>query len=108
MDDYPEELHKKVTLLQHFRKFLVSPALFLSTLSDVHYMECVGSQLPSLPSPFSLPQLQGGGVKGSSVPSSASEKETADPLGGDDASGPVYVRKWARTSLALVFRLSSR
>lgn len=118
MDDYPEELHKKVTLLQHFRKFLVSfkvPTLFIHDSHPVlilyhpsYTMSTTWSAYPHNFLRFSLSQLQGGGVKGSSVPSSASEKETAEPLEGDDASGPVYVRKWARTSLALVFRLSSR
>ncbi len=62
LDNYPKELQKKVTLLQHFRSYL----------------------------------------EGETKP------ETADPGKERKVKNRVYVKKWARTHHAILFRLSNK
>ena len=82
--DYPKELQKKVTLLQHFRSYLENNA-----------------------------QTNGSGTNGPTSGKSANidndvemRDETTQKTGG--STPIVYVKKWMRTKHAIIFRLSNK
>jgi polo-like kinase 1 len=84
--DFPKELQKKVTLLQHFRSYLET-----------------STQNPSI------------GTNGPTSGKSAnveSDVEMKDEAGSPNNSGKpqaiVYVKKWMRTKHAIMFRLSNK
>ena len=80
MDDYPKELQKKVTLLNHFKNYLE------------------GETNPSEPSTGSDDQNTNGENKG--------ENQNNEP---DKKDKPfTYVKKWMRTRHAIMFRLSNK
>lgn len=80
--DYPKELQKKVTLLQHFRSYLENNAA-----------------------------TQGSGASGPTSGKSAnveSDVEMKDESGQPKQGPVVYVKKWMRTKHAIMFRLSNK
>eukprot|EP00747_Dinoflagellata_sp_TGD_P163614 gnl/TRDRNA2_/TRDRNA2_182462_c0_seq1.p1 gnl/TRDRNA2_/TRDRNA2_182462_c0~~gnl/TRDRNA2_/TRDRNA2_182462_c0_seq1.p1 ORF type:complete len:1009 (+),score=127.49 gnl/TRDRNA2_/TRDRNA2_182462_c0_seq1:258-3029(+) len=82
-ESYPEDLKKKVTLLRHFKNYMVT---------DV------------------LEQKEGATVGDSSLPAPA--KQPNSPFGGSqaqprDAQAP-YVKKWTRNKHAIMFQLSNK
>jgi polo-like kinase 1 len=80
--NYPKELHKKVTLMQHFRSYL-------ETHEDSE--EGNAGQLPSTAANIPPPINSGnGGDKNLQV------------------NPHVYVKKWMRTKHAIMFRLSNK
>lgn len=82
--DYPKELQKKVTLLQHFRSYLENNAATTGTGTN-------------------------GPTSGKSA-NTESDVEMKDESGQQKSSnGPVvYVKKWMRTKHAIMFRLSNK
>jgi len=80
--DYPKELQKKVTLLQHFRSYLENNA-----------------------------QTNGSGTNGPTSGKSAnidSDVEMRDETVQSKMGPIVYVKKWMRTKHAIMFRLSNK
>ena len=82
--DYPKELQKKVTLLQHFRSYLENNASTTGTGTN-------------------------GPTSGKSA-NTESDVEMKDESGLQKSiNGPVvYVKKWMRTKHAIMFRLSNK
>ena len=80
MDDYPKELQKKVTLLNHFKNYLE------------------GETNPNEPSTGSDDQNTNGENKG--------ENQNNEPEKKDKPF--TYVKKWMRTRHAIMFRLSNK
>ena len=83
LESYPPHLHKKTTLLIHFRDFLIKDSNFASTdytACDCQYLEETGAKAPEN--------------------KRANNSKTLNDL--------VYVKKWIRTEQALLFRLSNR
>lgn len=80
LENYPEDLKKKVTLLQHFRSYL---------LEQQKRAEEAGEAEPLTPAGF-----------GEGRPLSSADE--------DDASTPmVFMKKWIKTKHAMLFRLSN-
>ena len=80
LTDYPKDLHKKVTLLQHFKSYLEG---------DQNKTPNSGDKQPEgNPSPSEIPGESGSGVK--------------------QPGTYVYVKKWMRTRHAIMFRLSNK
>ena len=80
LTDYPKDLHKKVTLLQHFKSYLEGDQNKTPNSSD--------KQPEGNPSPSETPSESGSGVK--------------------QPGTYVYVKKWMRTRHAIMFRLSNK
>ena len=80
LTDYPKDLHKKVTLLQHFKSYLEGDQNKTPNSSD--------KQPEGNPSPSENPGESGSGVK--------------------QPGTYVYVKKWMRTRHAIMFRLSNK
>ena len=80
LTDYPKDLHKKVTLLQHFKSYLEGDQNKAPNSSD--------KQPEGNPSPSESPGESGSGVK--------------------QPGTYVYVKKWMRTRHAIMFRLSNK
>ena len=80
LTDYPKDLHKKVTLLQHFKSYLEGDQNKTPNSSD--------KQPEGNPSPSEIPGESGSGVK--------------------QPGTYVYVKKWMRTRHAIMFRLSNK
>lgn len=88
ISDYPKDLQKKVTLLQHFRNYLEGDG---TTRNDVN-----------------LPNLGNSGGD-----NFVSNIKPSDDLNGDDPNNKkvlnfVYVKKWMKTRHAIMFRLSNK
>ena len=81
MDDYPKELQKKVTLLNHFKNYLE------------------GETNPNEPSTGSDDQNTNGGNNGENQNNNEPDKKDK-PF--------TYVKKWMRTRHAIMFRLSNK
>ena len=80
LTEYPKELQKKVTLLQHFRSYLEG---------DTKPTSASGGDTAT------------GG-------SSAQPEEDAGDIPKRRTTDPVYVKKWMRTKYAIMFRLSNK
>ena len=80
LTDYPKDLHKKVTLLQHFKSYLEGDQNKTPNSSD--------KQPEGNPSPSETTGESGSGVK--------------------QPGTYVYVKKWMRTRHAIMFRLSNK
>ena len=87
MSSYPPELQKKVTLLRHFRNYLLDQNK--GSASDMLEPLESGELVPSMP-----PQYDGS-VK-------ALEKNDANE------ASMIFLKKWVRTRHAILFRLSNR
>jgi polo-like kinase 1 len=81
LSDYPKDLQKKVTLLQHFRSYLEGDT------------NNIGADLKAT-NPISASPIEGGNDK-------------VDESGKKNLSF-VYVKKWMRTKHAIMFRLSNK
>jgi len=81
LNDYPKELQKKVTLLQHFRSYLEGDT------------NSIGADMKST-NPISNNPIEGG--------------DKSDPDAGKKSLNFVYVKKWMRTKHAIMFRLSNK
>lgn len=79
-EDYPEDLKKKVTLLRHFRNYM---------LTDV------------------LEKKDGATVGESSLPESLLNERKANPVPHEPGQAP-YVKKWTRNRHAIMFQLSNK
>mmetsp|Transcript_64108 Transcript_64108/g.111805 ORF Transcript_64108/g.111805 Transcript_64108/m.111805 type:complete len:936 (-) Transcript_64108:122-2929(-) len=79
-EDYPEDLKKKVTLLRHFRNYM---------LTDV------------------LEKKDGATVGESSLPASLLSERRANPVPHEPGQAP-YVKKWTRNRHAIMFQLSNK
>lgn len=82
-EDYPEDLKKKVTLLRHFRNYM---------LTDV------------------LEKKDGASVGESSLPKTLSKESKISKISSDgsDAGQAPYVKKWTRNKHAIMFQLSNK
>lgn len=94
MDSYPQELHKKVTLLKHFRNYLVDQVN--STNEKTIGMEDNIADTAAFRSAC---------TKDVTTSATALLGET---LSLDDDMELPYVKKWVRTKHALLFRLNNR
>lgn len=99
MENYPMELQKKVTLLRHFRDYLVDQQKSSSTnQSDL------GEGMPMI--------MQAGTITGAS--SAVKFGVSSATYHGDNENGSVeenempFLKKWVRTRHAILFRLSNR
>ena len=99
MENYPMELQKKVTLLRHFRDYLVDQQKSSSTnQSDL------GEGMPMV--------MQAGAITGAS--SAVKFGVSSATYHGDNENGSVeenempFLKKWVRTRHAILFRLSNR
>jgi polo-like kinase 1 len=81
LNDYPKELQKKVTLLQHFRSYLEGDT------------NSIGAELKAT-NPITANPIEGG------------DKIDIDPA--KKSFNFVYVKKWMRTKHAIMFRLSNK
>jgi len=79
-EDYPEDLKKKVTLLRHFRNYM---------LTDI------------------LEKKDGASVGESSLPAPAQKGSPAPPQACEAGQAP-YVKKWTRNKHAIMFQLSNK
>lgn len=79
-EDYPDDLKKKVTLLRHFRNYM---------LTDV------------------LEKKDGATVGESSLPQSLLTERRANPVPHEPDQAP-YVKKWTRNRHAIMFQLSNK
>lgn len=77
LDDYPEALQKKVTLLRHFRSYL---------LEQQQRAEDAGEAEPLVPAGFG---------------------EGPSPSAADAGAPVVFMKKWIKTKHAMLFRLSN-
>lgn len=84
LSDYPKELQKKVTLLQHFRSYLDGD----TTGTNVKDVNQIGSSSNLNKNPFV--------VEGEN----SEIKKSSNPF--------IYVKKWMRTRHAIMFRLSNK
>jgi polo-like kinase 1 len=91
LTDYPKELQKKVTLLQHFRSYLEGDTQSIG--ADPKTTIPVSSSISTNPT----------------TTSNINIGDTTDK-GGDDKKtfNFVYVKKWMRTKHAIMFRLSNK
>ena len=80
--DFPKELQKKVTLLQHFRSYLENNA--------------------------QQPNGTNGPTSGKSANVDADVEMHEEPVKGGAVQSIVYVKKWMRTKHAIMFRLSNK
>jgi hypothetical protein len=82
-EDYPEDLKKKVTLLRHFRNYM---------LTDI------------------LEKKDGASVGESSLPKVTSKDSKSSKMSSDgsDAGQSPYVKKWTRNKHAIMFQLSNK
>ena len=112
MTAYPQELQKKVTLLRHFRNYLVDQHKSQAPAADA------GGDLPvdaGQNMPMVLPEGASSGANPdvplgtSSALYECTEAERTVGLAeeGGDASMP-FLKKWVRTRHAILFRLSNR
>ena len=99
MENYPMELQKKVTLLRHFRDYLVDQQKSSSTnQSDL------GEGMPMV--------MQAGAITGASYAVKFVISSTT--YNGNNENGSVvenempFLKKWVRTRHAILFRLSNR
>jgi len=83
-EEYPDDLKKKVTLLRHFRNYMLTDSLEKKDGASVGE-----SSLP-------VPAVQGNASKPPSAASQAS-----------DGQAP-YVKKWTRNKHAIMFQLSNK
>jgi polo-like kinase 1 len=83
--DYPKELQKKVTLLQHFRSYLENNAATTGT----------GTNGPT-------------SGKSANVESDIEMRDESGQLKTSNGPPIVYVKKWMRTKHAIMFRLSNK
>jgi polo-like kinase 1 len=81
LNDYPKELQKKVTLLQHFRSYLEGDT------------NSIGAELKAT-NPITANPIEGG--------------DKSDPDAAKKSFNFVYVKKWMRTKHAIMFRLSNK
>lgn len=93
IDSYPPELHKKVTLLKHFRNYLVDQVQ--NSTEKTIGMEDNIADTAAFRSAYTKDV----------VSSTATLGET---MSLDDDTELAYVKKWVRTKHALLFRLNNR
>ncbi|GAB5034678.1 plk plk-unclassified protein kinase [Nannochloropsis oceanica] len=101
LEIYPPELYKKVSLVKHFRSYLLEQR-----------ERSASSKVKVSPSPPSLPPSSRrcksttlkGGKKGGREEGAGGEEEEA---GEEERKELVYVRRWLQTKHAVMFRLSS-
>jgi len=89
LDNYPSELHKKVTLLKHFRNYLSeqTTSATITTNND---------------NTFPLPSNNNNYNNNSN-----NNSNNNNTYGNTNGELP-YVKKWVRTKHAILFRLSNR
>lgn len=101
MDTYPEALQKKVTLLKHFRNYLVSAEQRIVAIVRA------GPSAHTCVVAFLKPkQLEQEGQNKASTDTTTTEGATVSGDHFDEAL--VYLKKWVRTRHAILFRLSNR
>jgi polo-like kinase 1 len=88
LDNYPEAMKKKVTLLNHFRNYLVDQS---TKSGETDAAAAVASSIP--------------GSTGSDIKSD--DGPPMEPLDTADLN-LTYVKKWVKTRHAILFRLSNR
>lgn len=88
LTDYPKDLQKKVTLLQHFRSYLEG-----STKKGENESKGIGTERMKKEEEEKLPE-------------ETEPKET--PAKKEMSEDTVYVKKWMRTRHAIMFRLSNK
>jgi polo-like kinase 1 len=88
LTDYPKDLHKKVTLLQHFRSYLEGSAKKGEEEEDAKQI----------------------GTERMNKPEEEEKKEETKetPAKKEMSEDTVYVKKWMRTRHAIMFRLSNK
>ena len=111
MDDYPDALRKKVTLLRHFQQHLVSRLASLAGLvtSEAHCCSMPLTPPPSLFHTHSLsfyPRTQPQLKQQKSI-SEVGDDEAQARLHGSPSQGLIYVKKWLVTRHCMLFRLSN-
>jgi polo-like kinase 1 len=90
LSDYPKELQKKVTLLQHFKSYLDGDNSSSTTKDNV-----VTNLDTKLPPPKNLPTMN-------------EEENKANESSRKSNNNFIYVKKWMRTRHAIMFRLSNK
>jgi len=95
LSDYPKELQKKVTLLQHFRSYLEGD----------NQNNNIGSSVPNLGTTTTTTNPE---IKNIQTTVTDVESKTGDDFTGKKNNNFVYVKKWMRTKHAIMFRLSNK
>lgn len=93
IDSYPPELHKKVTLLKHFRNYLVDQVQ--NSNEKTIGMEDNIADTAAFRSAYTKDVV-------------ASTAALGETMSLDDDNELAYVKKWVRTKHALLFRLNNR
>jgi polo-like kinase 1 len=93
IDNYPPELHKKVTLLKHFRNYLLDQVQ--NSTEKTIGMEDNIADTAAFRSAYNKDVI-------------ASTATLGETMSLDDDTELAYVKKWVRTKHALLFRLNNR